>query len=202
MEEFSDEDLLARIRMRGGSSKGDPLVNQLFQRHQARVAAWCWRMTGNVDSAADLAQEVFLKAFQRLDSFRGESKFTTWLYTIARNQCLDALKSRSARPEESAETVLDEIADQRAEAVSSAMERRESEDLVRKLMRESLDDTEVQVMTMHYVHEMPLASVTRVLGLSNQSGAKAYIVSARRKLARALEQRKSGEQLKGGGYAR
>ena len=67
-----------------------------------------------------------------------------------------------------------------------AMERRQSEDLVRRLMRETLDDTESRVLTLHYVHEMPLASVTRLLRLTNTSGAKAHIVSARRKLARAL----------------
>lgn len=201
MEPPSDEELLARFRAEGRSADGEKLINELFQRHQTRVATWCWRMTGDVDSAADLAQEVFLKAFQRLDSFRGESKFTTWLYMIARNCCLDALRARKQRREDPGDMLLDDMADMQTEGIAAALERRESEDVVRQLIRESLDETEGQVMVLHYVHGMPLASVTRTLRLSNQSGAKAYIVSARRKLSRAFAQWKTAG-TKGDRYAR
>ena len=201
MGPLSDEELLARFLAEGRSSETEKLINELFQRHQTRVAAWCWRITGDLDSAADLAQEVFLKAFQRLESFRGESKFTTWLYMIARNCCLDALRARKLRHEDAGDMVLDDLADTQTEEIAAALERRESEGIVRQLIRESLDETESQVMVLHYVHELPLASVTRMLGLSNQSGAKAYIVSARRKLSRAFAQWKTAG-TKGGGYAR
>ena len=50
------------------------------------------------------------------------------------------------------------------------------------IVREKLSPTEVRIMTLHYGHDMPLAAVTGLLGLKNRSGAKAYIVSARRKL--------------------
>jgi RNA polymerase sigma-70 factor (ECF subfamily) len=186
MEEISDEELLLRYRAAADSSAGNSLLNQLFQRHHSRVAAWCYRLTGDVDSSADLAQEIFLKAFQRLDSFRGDSRFTTWLYTIARNHCMDQLRSRASGPQQNFEALPEQIADFRSEEISAALERRESEQLVRKWMRESLDETEAKVMTLHYVHELPLDSVTRLLRLTNPSGAKAHIVSARRKLARAL----------------
>jgi RNA polymerase sigma-70 factor, ECF subfamily len=55
---------------------------------------------------------------------------------------------------------------------------------LRQLMQEALDETEAKVMTLHYVDELPLDSITRLLGLENPSGAKAYVVSARRKLQR------------------
>jgi len=159
-------------------------------------------MTGDVDSAADLAQEVFLKAFQRLPSFRGDARFTTWLYAIARNHCTDELRSRRTRSEEITDAPMDELADLRSEDVSSAMERRQAEDMVKHLIRESLDETETQVMTLHYVHELPLDSVTRILGLENQSGAKAYIVSARRKLSRAVSHwNHRKERSRGSGHA-
>jgi RNA polymerase sigma-70 factor (ECF subfamily) len=95
---LSDEELVSHYRTVVGWQR-EKFLNQLFERHHTRVAAWCYRMTGDVDSAADLAQEVFLKAFQNLDSFRGQSKFTTWLYSIARNQCMDALNSAVGRKE-------------------------------------------------------------------------------------------------------
>jgi RNA polymerase sigma-70 factor (ECF subfamily) len=186
MEGLSDEELLVRYRTSPDSGPSDLLINQLFERHHSRVAAWCYRLTGDVDASADLAQEIFLKAFQRLDSFRGDSKFTTWIYTIARNHCMDHLRARISNPEDNSEAILERAEDNRTENIATVLERRESDELVRKLMAESLDEIETKVMTLHYVHEMPLDSVTRLLRLTNASGAKAYIVSARRKLARAL----------------
>jgi DNA-directed RNA polymerase specialized sigma24 family protein len=56
-----------------------------------------------------------------------------------------------------------------------------------ELVTATLDQTEREVFTMHYGDDIPLDAITRILGLQNASGAKAYIVSARRKLARAVE---------------
>jgi len=199
---LSDEELVERSRAASGSQAGEAFIDQLFHRHHSRVAAWCYRMTGAVDSAADLAQDVFLKAFRHLDSFRGDSKFTTWLYSIARNHCMGELKSRASGPELMEADVLEQVEDVRIEQASSSIERRQAEDLMRQLIREELDETESKVMTLHYVDELPLDAVTRFLGLTNQSGAKAYVVSARRKLGRALERRQVREQQKqGGGHA-
>ncbi len=199
MDGISDEELIQRYRAEPSAPLAARILDQLFTRHHRRVAAWCYRMTGNVDGSADLAQEIFLKAYQRLDSFRGDSKFSTWLYTIARNHCMDALRMKSSAADRDAEPADESIADLRCEDISNALERREAEALVRRLMKESLDEVETQVMTLHYVHELPLDAVTRTLGLENQSGAKAYIVSARRKLARALELWRNREQSQQGG---
>ena len=195
MDSLSDEELVQYFRAEPGSPRGVSSLNRLFERHHGRVAAWCHRMTGDVDAAADLAQDVFLKAFQHLDSFRGGSRFTTWLYSIARNHCLDELRSRAKRPNETTEHVLEQMIDSQAEDVSLSIELRESERVLRQLMRESLDETEAEVMTLHYVHELPLDSITRLLGLSNQSGAKAYIVNGKRKLSRAFARWKDRQQL-------
>jgi RNA polymerase sigma-70 factor (ECF subfamily) len=143
-------------------------------------------MTGDVDSAADLAQDVFLKAFQRLNSFRGDSKFSTWLYSIARNHCVDEMRSRALRPQEATGVVLEHLVDSGLEQVSRTLERRESALALRQLIQEALDETEAKVMTLHFVDELPLDSITRLLGLENPSGAKAYVVSARRKLQRII----------------
>lgn len=200
MEKLQDEELIERYRTELGSAAAEVYLNELFGRHHTKVASWCLRITGDVNSAADLAQEIFLKAFQRLHTFQGTSRFTTWLFSITRNHCLDELRSRATHPQQGSETVLDEIVDVSCERVSSALERRESEELLRTLIRESLDETENKVLTLHYVHEMPLDAVSRMLGLTNQSGAKAYIVSARRKLKRAHARWKSRNDIptKGG----
>jgi RNA polymerase sigma-70 factor (ECF subfamily) len=200
MEDLSDEQLVERYRAESGSAGAASRLDELFRRHRTPVAAWCFRLTGNVDSAADLAQDVLLKAFQRLDSFRGDSRFTTWLYVIARNHCMDALRSRAAEPDEEADALLEQIADTRSEDFSATLERREAESVVRQLIRESLDETENKVMTLHYVEELPLDAITRLMDLTNQSGAKAYIVSARRKLSRAFEKWRRVHGGKAGKY--
>ena len=74
------------------------------------------------------------------------------------------------------------------------LERASSAKLFSELVQNSLTEVETQVITLHYVEELPLDAVTRLLKLENSSGAKSYIVSARRKLARAMERWKAREQ--------
>jgi RNA polymerase sigma-70 factor, ECF subfamily len=185
MERPTDEELVERVQAEKSSSAAEPFLNELFQRHQAKVASWCYHITGDVNSAADLAQEVFIKAFQALPSFRKGSKFTTWLYSISRNHCLDELRSRQRRNQDLSDSLPDEIEDWGIAGADSVLAQREAAELLRRLIRESLDETESKVMTLHYVNELPLDAVSRMLGLTNASGAKAYVVSARRKLRRA-----------------
>src|SRR5919202_302510 len=68
---------------------------------------------------------------------------------------------------------------------------------VHALLDETLDDTEKKVFTLHYGDDVPLDAITRLLGLSNRSGAKAYIVRARRKLTRALRSAQSRDRALG-----
>jgi DNA-directed RNA polymerase specialized sigma24 family protein len=69
---------------------GDNLFSELFRRYRIRVTSRCLRLTRNRGRAPDLAQEVFFKAYVRRYSFRGDSKFSTWLYAITRKHCLSS----------------------------------------------------------------------------------------------------------------
>jgi RNA polymerase sigma-70 factor (ECF subfamily) len=62
---------------------------ELVREHQHMIHALTYRMTGSAEDAADLAQDTFVKAWQRLDTFRGDSSFGTWLHRIALNLCLN-----------------------------------------------------------------------------------------------------------------
>lgn len=66
---------------------------QLVVKYQTPVYRLCFRMVGNSEDAADLTQEIFLKTWRCLDSFRFQSAFSTWLYRLASNVCLDHLRS-------------------------------------------------------------------------------------------------------------
>jgi len=183
---LTDEELIERCRADAGSNRASQHLDELFQRYHSRVAVWCLRITGNRESAADLAQEVFLKVFRNLDSFRGGAKFSTWLYSVARNHCFNHVKSLSHRPREVGEEPLKDLADSSDYDILEQLEKTDSEQRALELINTVLDEVERKVFVMHFAEEMPLEVITRLLMLENASGAKAYIVSAKRKIARAL----------------
>jgi RNA polymerase sigma-70 factor (ECF subfamily) len=186
MDALSDEELIAQYRLAPGSDRSRPFVEELFRRHHTRVVAWCYRLTGDRTQAVDLAEDVFVKAYSSLDTFRADSKFTTWLYVIARNRWRDDVRARQSRPREAPEAA---IFDEEPSAANDALATLQASDarvLVRRLMDEVLDATEKRVMTLDYGHDMRLDAITAALGLTNTSGAKAYIESARRKLNKAV----------------
>lgn len=200
LEQLPDEELVARCRSTAEAGEREQYINELFRRNYARVARWCLRFTADRESAADLAQEIFAKAYQKLSSFQGQSKFSTWLFVIARNHCLNAVRANTRQATElsadDGEEILLGIADN-SPSPQSVLEQTASADMVRKLLSEALDETEKVVFTLHYGEEVPLDAITRLLRLENQSGAKAYIVSAKRKLARLVQQWKARGQYKG-----
>ena len=193
MPDLSDEELIDRYRVHAAGVNADHFINELFQRYHGRVALWCLRLTGDRQSAADMAQDVFMKAFRSLDSFRGESKFSTWLYSVARNHCFNEIKARAARREQEFEPLIDQLVDP-AENPHQIIERENYATVLRGLVQGALTEVESRVVTLHYGEDVPLDAITRLLNLQNTSGAKAYIVSARRKLARVRERWKVQER--------
>jgi RNA polymerase sigma-70 factor (ECF subfamily) len=197
MQQLSDEALVAKFQSDPDLLSQRAIVDELFARYHSRVAAWCLRFTGNRDSAADLAQDIFLKAYRNLYSFRGESKFSTWLFSVARNHSINERRARAERREEAGDSIALELAASKEESVLNALVKQESIEALRVLVDENLDATEKRVMTLHYGEEIKLDAITRLLGLSNASGAKAYIVSARRKLSAALQRSQAREKQRG-----
>jgi RNA polymerase sigma-70 factor (ECF subfamily) len=184
---LSDEELVAKYQEHGGPPRGTPFADELFQRHYSRVALWCYRVAGDRDAATDLAQEVFTKAWSHLSHFRADSKFSTWLYMIARNHCFNALRSRERQSEDAVEPgVLDALGVQAA-GFDSALERAQLTGVAREMMAKELTPVEAQVMMLHFGEDMPLATISRLLKMENASGAKAYVVSAKRKLKVAVD---------------
>lgn len=183
-QDSSDEELVQAFRLADPERRRE-LAGLLFERHYVRVARWCLRFTGERESAADVAQNVFVSAYRHLERFEGASRFSTWLYTIARHECLTRLRRDRARREDSDDEVLVDLpsADETPEA---DVTRRSQGAYALQLLAATLDELEQRVFTLHYGDDLSLDQITRLLGLTNASGAKAYIVSAKRKLAKAV----------------
>lgn len=183
-EDLTDEELIERSR--AGDGPADAHLSALYERHYERVAWWCFKICGDRDEAGELAQEVFLRTHTRLASFRGDSRFTTWLYQVTRSVALNRLQSPARRRHESldAENAIEPV-----DPTPSAEDRAEDGEIHRRLraaMARDLEPLEARVLYLHFVDGLTLAAITGLLRLTNRSGAKAYLVAARRKLDRGF----------------
>ncbi len=185
LDRLSDEELIERARHQAVSAgEADACLAALYRRYYPKVAAWCLRISGDRQGAADLAQEVFLRVHERLGSFRSESRFSTWLYTVTRSVVINrgiAARRRQMDP------LDEEGVPEPVEPAPGADEVVAKDQILRQLrqaMERDLEPLEARVLYLHYVDGLPLAGITDLLKLENKSGAKAYIVSGGRKLKR------------------
>lgn len=192
LDGWSDEEL---IRGAQGDPEAAPrCLDALFRRHQRRVAAWCLRWAnGRAEDAADLAQEVFLRAQEKLAGFRFQSAFTTWLYLVTRTVALNRADAARRRPADSLEERQLDPADP-ATPVDEAVARDQQVALLRAAVATVLEPLEARVLHLHFTEGLTLAAIDALLGLDNKSGAKAYIVAARRKLRRHFERGTTGAE--------
>jgi RNA polymerase sigma-70 factor, ECF subfamily len=195
LDGLSDKGVLARYFAASDAKDRDLCVDELFRRHYPKVVSWCLRFAGDREDAHDLAQAIFTNAYRHLGSFRGDSTLTTWLYSITRSECMTFLGTRRDRLAP-AEPELEEVLDD-APGPDQALEAQMSIRWVKAFLDKVLDETEKKIFILHYGDDVPLDAITRLLGLENRSGAKAYIVRARRKIARALRTWKPCDQAAG-----
>ena len=190
LEHATDEDLVRCVQENPMGSSGRAAGRALFSRYHDRLYAWCYRHLGDRDRAMDLAQESMLAAWRALPSFEGRSKFSSWLFAIARFRCVSALR----RPR----LVLDQELDADAlphpggDPVDALIES-EDEERALALFREVLDPDEQTALWLRCYERMPVDEITRVLKLDSRSGARGLLQTARRKLRAALAAR-DGEE--------
>jgi RNA polymerase sigma-70 factor (ECF subfamily) len=184
----SDEDLLAIYRGDPDGTHGRRAAGEVLSRYRGRVYQWCHRLVGNHERALDLAQDVLLKAWTSLPSFAGRSRFSSWLYAIARNECLTALRPRTLRHDRNVDP-LTLLIDHDDPSVVYAT--REQEEEIESLMHEALNPVEQEAVWLRCFEGLPVPEVTRLLGLTHSSGARSVLQSAREKLRAAARRRES-----------
>ena len=179
------ENEIIRSVLRGNVNDFEKLVTA-YEKNVYNIAL---RMVGDPDDAADMTQETFIKAYRALSGFRGDSKFSSWLYRIASNVCLDFLRSRSRHPQVSLSTV-DE--DDRATFELPDMRQNPEEQLMKKLGMEAvrrgleqLPEQQRQILVLRELGGLSYAELARILGLE-EGTVKSRIFRARKRLCALL----------------
>ena len=186
VEQTSDDALLAAWRQDPQGSWGQRAVSQLLDRYRDRVYSWCWRHVRNRDLALDLAQEVLVSAYRNLGSFGERAQFSSWLSAIARNRCLSEL--RKYRPSQEDDELLHLVADERP-TPDQELEQRVDESALLDLIKGHLTQQEQDALWLRCIERMSVEEITSLLGIQEQSGARAVLQRARRRLRAALDRR-------------
>lgn len=180
------------------AAKGDAdAFEQLVLTYQTPIYNLCLRMTGNPEDAADLTQEAFIKAWKNLGGFQFESAFSTWLYRLASNACLDHLRSVKRRPQISL-TVEDDdgeaqtldLPDAAPSPEEAAITKEENEILARAM--QALDEQQRQILTLRAINDLSYAEIAAILGIK-EGTVKSRLARTRDALRKIL--RESGNEM-------
>ena len=162
----------------------------LVTEYEKNVYSLTLRMTGNAEDAADMTQETFIKAYNSLSAFRGDSKFSVWLYRIATNVCLDFLRSRSRKPtvslsmeDDDGEEVELDVADD-SQAPERLLERGLTRDAVRRGLK-ALSPEYRQILLLREIQGLSYEEIADVLSLEVGT-VKSRIFRARKRLCAFL----------------
>lgn len=134
--------------------------DRLVERYQRDVYRLCYRYVNNHQDANDMAQEAFLKAYRALSRFRGDSAFSTWLYRIAVNTCLNFRSARRLPQEELSEHLADATA-----GVADRLQEDERSAQVRDAVAQ-LPEKQRATLILKIYHDLTHEEVARVLGAS------------------------------------
>src|SRR5438067_5816470 len=146
---FTDDELVARSM--GGDAES---FNQLILRWERPIYALAYRVIGREEDARDVCQETFLRAFRALPGFKGQAKFSSWLYRIALNLCRDWIRRERRQPIAQAPEGIDliELASESApsESIEELVSRREIGRAVARAMADLPDDQRTAIILKEY----------------------------------------------------
>ena len=155
------------------------LYEYFLDRYGQQVFVLVDRIVSCQEDAEELTQDVFLKAFQQLSSFKAESSFSTWIYRIATNVAISAVRKKKNDTIRLDESVFFNLSESQ---VDEALED-ESEEQLQRLQRamEQLEADERALITLYYMEERPLTEVAFILGMT-EGNAKVKLHRIRKKL--------------------
>jgi len=181
MNTNNDQSLINAISNGHAASYG-----QLVDRYKDLVFTLALRMLKHREEAEEVAQDAFIKAFRSLDKFKGDSKFSTWIYKITYNTCLDRLKKNKKHLND---VPIDGYTEHKLETVDNALEQmitEEKHELIRQCVHQ-LPSESSYLLTLFYFEELTLDEISKIVNIEANT-VKVKLFRARKKLAVILEQ--------------
>lgn len=183
-----DENKLVNKAVKGDNSAFEALM----EKHMGIIYNIALRMTANQDDAEDMTQEIMIKIFRSLGSFKGNSKFSTWIYRVAVNTCLDELKKKKNKKHLSLDAEISgddgenqiEIKDD-SPSPEKLAEQNELRDMVAAAVK-LLSDEHRAVIVLRDIRGMSYSEIAGILGCSDGT-VKSRISRARAQLKMILE---------------
>ncbi len=151
----SDKDTLEILVEKARAGKRQAF-SEIVRRLMPQVTALTYRMTGDRDTALDLAQDAFVTAWEKLDSYRGESGIAGWIYRIASNKTLNHIKLQARLVGESA--VPEPVAPEATSSPENLLRRKELAERVRRFMLD-LPPQQRAIFELRFYKEMPFAEI-------------------------------------------
>ncbi len=139
----------------------------LVERYQAQVFTIAWRMLGVREEAEDVAQAVFLKAYEKLNTFDTRYRFFSWIYRIAHNESVNAIERRSRM----------QGLDEGLESADGHLESPDLPEIIQKCISQ-LDVNHRSVLVLKYVQDLPYEEIAGILGIPAKT-VKSRLFSAR-----------------------
>lgn len=183
-DRMGDTDEALVLQCQNGSATA---FEELVRRHQQMINALTYRMTGSLEDAEDLSQETFIRVYEQIRSYRGRAKFSTWLYRIAVNVCLNWRQREMRRMQVHADCA-EALATQIAQAETSQTRAGLGQRVHEALLRLPAKQRAAVVLTVY--DGLNHAEAAQALGCS-EATVSWRVFSARRKLKRWLATRKS-----------
>lgn len=187
-QKASDEELLL------GFQQGDAQAfEKLLQRYRDPIFAFILRSTRDADRAKDLTQDVFLRVVQRSDQFQAKAKFSTWLYAIARNICIDHGRKMAFRRHKSLDSVRSDEGSPMVERVASGQPETDRRAIAKQFQKDlaeavgTLPDDQRDVFLMRQIQGMPFRDIAETLQVSENT-VKSRMRYALERLQGALDE--------------
>jgi RNA polymerase sigma-70 factor (ECF subfamily) len=184
-----DVRLMQRVR------EDDPgAFEELVESYQHRLVAVLHHLVGNAEEAEDLAQEVFLRIYRARKKYRARSKFSTWLFTIANNLALNALRRRQRKPAVPLNVrdsgplgprPAEQLVRDRASQPSQHLQQQELAEVIRRAL-DGLNERQRMAVLLNKFEDMNYAEIAEIMGLRVQA-VKSLLSRARMNLRAALQ---------------
>ncbi|MCL6296499.1 RNA polymerase sigma factor [Jejuia spongiicola] len=159
----------------------------LVDRYKDLVFTLALRMLKNREEAEEVSQDTFIKTYKSLHKFKGDSKFSTWIYRVAYNTCLDRLKKNKKHFNDVA---IDEFAEHQIKTIDNALDKMEQEEHNQAIKDclTLLPNDDSFLLTLYYFEERSLEEISKIIGIK-ANNVKVKIFRSRKKLATILKHR-------------